>query len=161
CDEGAGPRRNSGRGRQAAARVHGHACRAAPRRGGHASRELGWRQAAVVAQRTNGSAADVADASEAVFVSGGAMIRAACRGRSVRSQLIVAVAFLVGCLVGAKPAESDVKLPTLFSSHVVMQRDLPLPVWGWAAPGEKVTVTIAGQTRDAIAGGDGKWRVTL
>ena len=44
---------------------------------------------------------------------------------------------------------------------MVLQRDLPVPVWGEAAPGETVTVAFAGQSRTSTAGGDGKWRVTL
>ena len=43
-------------------------------------------------------------------------------------------------------AFGDVKLPAMFTDHAVLQRDMPVPVWGWAEPGEKVTVTIAGQT---------------
>ena len=38
-------------------------------------------------------------------------------------------------------ARADVKLPALFSDNAVLQRDMKVPVWGWAAPGEKVTVT--------------------
>ena len=58
-------------------------------------------------------------------------------------------------------ARADVRLPSLFSDHVVLQQGVPVPVWGWAEPGEAVTVTIAGQTRTAKAGADGAWRVTL
>ena len=35
------------------------------------------------------------------------------------------------------------------------------PIWGWAEPGEKVTVQFAGQTKSATAGDDGKWMVRL
>ncbi|AWI08137.1 sialate O-acetylesterase [Ereboglobus luteus] len=48
-----------------------------------------------------------------------------------------------------------------FCNGAVLQRDKPLPVWGWAAPGDKITVTFAGQTAAAIAGADGLWRATL
>ncbi len=44
---------------------------------------------------------------------------------------------------------------------MVLQREMPVPVWGTAAPNEKVTVTFAGQTESAKAGDDGHWRVTL
>lgn len=56
-------------------------------------------------------------------------------------------------------ANAAVKLPALFSDHLVLQRDAKVPVWGWAAPGEEVTVTIAGERRTANAGADGRWRV--
>jgi sialate O-acetylesterase len=58
-------------------------------------------------------------------------------------------------------AQAEVKLPAIFSDHAVLQRDMPVPVWGWAAPGEEVTVSIAGQTHKAAADDKGKWRVTL
>jgi len=44
---------------------------------------------------------------------------------------------------------------------MVLQEQTKLPVWGWAAPGEKVTVTFAGQTATATAAADGTWRVDL
>jgi sialate O-acetylesterase len=58
-------------------------------------------------------------------------------------------------------AYGEVKLPAIFSDHAVLQRDMPVPVWGWAEPGEEVTVSIAGQTHQATADDKGKWRVTL
>jgi len=58
-------------------------------------------------------------------------------------------------------ARADVKLPAIFSDHMVLQRDARVPVWGSAAPGEKVTVTFAGQSQTATASADGKWRVAL
>ena len=64
-------------------------------------------------------------------------------------------------LAGSRPARADVRLPALFTDHAVLQRDRPLPVWGWAEPGEKVSVTLGDASGEAIAGKDGKWRVTL
>jgi sialate O-acetylesterase len=58
-------------------------------------------------------------------------------------------------------ANADVKLPAMFSDHAVLQRDMPVPVWGWAEPGEEVTVSIAGQTHKATADDKGKWSVKL
>lgn len=58
-------------------------------------------------------------------------------------------------------ALADVKLPALFSDHLVLQRDVAVPVWGWADAGEEVMVTVAGQTKTTKAGADGKWKVTL
>jgi sialate O-acetylesterase len=56
---------------------------------------------------------------------------------------------------------SAVELPTMFSDHAVLQRAEPVPVWGWAKPGEAVEVTFAGQTKRATANEDGRWRVEL
>src|SRR5262245_19341300 len=58
-------------------------------------------------------------------------------------------------------ARADVKLPAIFTSHLVLQRDLANPVWGWASPGEQVTVSIGEQKQTATADQDGKWRVKL
>ena len=58
-------------------------------------------------------------------------------------------------------ARADVRLPAIFSDHMVLQRDAIVPVWGWAEPGEKVTVSIAGQTKAATTDASGKWSVKL
>ncbi len=44
---------------------------------------------------------------------------------------------------------------------MVLQQEATLPVWGWASPQEKVTVTFAGRTANTTAGANGKWRVDL
>jgi sialate O-acetylesterase len=61
----------------------------------------------------------------------------------------------------AASAFADVKLPSLFSDHMVLQAGVPVSVWGRAEAGEAVTVAIAGQTKTATAGADGKWAVKL
>ena len=58
-------------------------------------------------------------------------------------------------------ADAAVKLPALFSEHAVLQRGMPVPIWGTADAGEEVTVSFAGQTQTTKAGADGKWKVTL
>ena len=63
--------------------------------------------------------------------------------------------------LAAVVARADVKLPPIFSDHAVLQRDRALPVWGWADPGEQVTVTLGAQKAAATAGADGKWLVKL
>ncbi|UEG54830.1 beta galactosidase jelly roll domain-containing protein [Mucilaginibacter daejeonensis] len=49
----------------------------------------------------------------------------------------------------------------LFGDGMVLQRNKPITIWGWADRGEKVTVKFQKQTRTAIANKDGKWRVIL
>ncbi len=56
---------------------------------------------------------------------------------------------------------ADLKLAALFSDHMVIQRDKPVPVWGWADAGENVTVEFAGQKKSAAADAIGKWQVKL
>src|SRR3954465_12030202 len=82
--------------------------------------------------------------------------------KSIRLNYRVAALALLGTLMScALPACADVKLPAMFTDHAVLQRDMPVPVWGWAEPGEDVTVTIADQTHKTKANDKGKWRVTL
>ena len=71
----------------------------------------------------------------------------------------LAAAALLACLPGTATAE--VKLATIFGDSMVLQRELPVPVWGTADAGEKVTVTFGDQTHTAEAGKDGKWQVSL
>jgi sialate O-acetylesterase len=52
-------------------------------------------------------------------------------------------------------------LHELFTDHVVLQRDIPLPIWGWTAPGRKVKVELAGKEAETTADGNGKWSVKL
>ena len=59
------------------------------------------------------------------------------------------------------PTRADVKLPAIFSDHMVLQRDQKDRVWGWADPGEEVTVAIDEQTKTAKAGPDGNGRSML
>ncbi len=56
---------------------------------------------------------------------------------------------------------SGLCLHNLFQSDMVLQRDKPIRIWGWAAPGETVTVTFAGQTQTATAAADRSWKVTF
>jgi sialate O-acetylesterase len=58
-------------------------------------------------------------------------------------------------------ARGDVKLPAIFGSHMVLQRDQKDRVWGWAEPGEEITVKIGAQTHATKAGTDGSWQVML
>ncbi len=58
-------------------------------------------------------------------------------------------------------AAAAVTLPRVLSSHMVLQRDMPVPVWGTAAAGEKVTVTFREQHKIAVADAQGRWLVKL
>ncbi len=74
-----------------------------------------------------------------------------------RLHLLVAVMLLIS--VGS--ASADVQLPNIFSDSMVLQRGQENRVWGRADAGEKVTVTIADQSHQATADGDGNWHVML
>ena len=64
-------------------------------------------------------------------------------------------------VIPSNAARADVKLPNIFTSHMVLQRDQADPIWGKADPGEEVTVTIGAQKHVARAEADGLWRVKL
>src|SRR5690348_12251861 len=70
----------------------------------------------------------------------------------------ILILLLLAC---ATSSFAQVKFARLFSDHVVLQRQKPIPVWGWAKPGEKVKVTLAGQTIDVKADAAGKWQVSF
>src|SRR5437764_10262468 len=61
----------------------------------------------------------------------------------------------------AVPALADVRVPALFTDHMVLQQGQKNRVWGSADAGEDVIITIAGQRQTAKADGKGKWQVTL
>ncbi|MHB1023230.1 MAG: sialate O-acetylesterase [Acidobacteriaceae bacterium] len=70
--------------------------------------------------------------------------------------------FLVICLLWVCfPATAEVTLPELFTSHMVLQRNKPVHVWGMAAPDESVTVTFRGETKRTDADALGRWSVYL
>ncbi len=71
---------------------------------------------------------------------------------------MVAAALLAAWQV---PAQADVKPAALFSDHMVLQQSVSAPVWGWASPGEKVTVSFEAQHESAIADANGKWLVRI
>jgi sialate O-acetylesterase len=70
----------------------------------------------------------------------------------------------VGLLACCVPtlAAANVRLTSpLFSDRMVLQRQMPDPIWGRAAPGEQVAVTINGQTQATAAAADGSWQLFL
>ena len=81
--------------------------------------------------------------------------------RSFRYQWLFALALLCGSGPEAVSAESDLQLSGVFADHMMLQREKPVPVWGWTDPGEQVTVEFSGQTKSATADASGKWLVKL
>jgi sialate O-acetylesterase len=63
-------------------------------------------------------------------------------------------------LVCAMPAAA-LEPAAVFTDHMVLPRDVPVPVWGTAMPGAEVVVAFAGREARGSAGTDGRWRVTL
>lgn len=68
-------------------------------------------------------------------------------------------AALLAATSGALQAQPQ--LPLLFADGAVLQRDQPMPVWGWATPGARITLGFDGHKADAVADAQGAWQATL
>jgi sialate O-acetylesterase len=77
------------------------------------------------------------------------------RGALTFSPILLALAGLCA------PACAAVRLPAILSDHMVLQRAAAVPVWGWAAPGEQVTVQVGSQSASVRAGADGRWKLSF
>jgi len=64
------------------------------------------------------------------------------------------------CLLGAT-AGAEVRLPHVLSDHMMLQREMPIRIWGWANPGEDVTVTLNEHQASTSTGDDEAWEVLL
>jgi sialate O-acetylesterase len=78
-------------------------------------------------------------------------------GSSVRLAVLIGLA---GCLA-ASAARAELRMPKIFTDHMVLQQQMPVAVWGWADPGQKVTVSILTASQSAIADANGKWRLEI
>jgi sialate O-acetylesterase len=80
-------------------------------------------------------------------------------------RLFLILTLLAGWMaaVTAQAAEQQAspRLAAIFGDNMVLQRGIPLPIWGWADPGDQVAVSFQGQKKTATAGQDGKWCVKL
>jgi sialate O-acetylesterase len=81
-------------------------------------------------------------------------------GSAVGFRLVSLVLFASALGLGGA-ARAEVTLGKLFSDNMMFQRNRPIRVWGTAAPGEAVTVTLAGKTAETKADGTGAWIVEL
>ena len=75
------------------------------------------------------------------------------------ARLVALLVFAVSCLT--IPSLADVTLPSLLADHMVVQRGLPVHVWGTAAPHEGVSVTFRGETKSTAADDLGRWSLYL
>jgi sialate O-acetylesterase len=65
------------------------------------------------------------------------------------------------CVLAVGSARAEIKLPSVLGDHMVLQRDKPLPIWGWADPSEEVTVEFGSSKVSTKADDKGNWKVTL
>ncbi len=84
-----------------------------------------------------------------------------------RNRIVLATVVLASCALAVtvvlkpKPAIADVQMSALWSDGLIVQRQMPIPVWGTADAGEKVTVTLGAATASATTDKDGKWSLKL
>jgi sialate O-acetylesterase len=78
----------------------------------------------------------------------------------MRPRLCTVVLFLFFVLF-AQVISADVTLPFILSDNMVLQRDIPVNIWGWAKPGERVTVTVMEQKVSTKALPNGEWKVKI
>ncbi len=80
---------------------------------------------------------------------------------NIPASLKVVFALFLCAASTAGVLRADVALPPVFGDHAVLQQGVPVPVWGTAASGEKVTVTYLGHSQSTAADAAGKWSVKL
>jgi sialate O-acetylesterase len=75
---------------------------------------------------------------------------------------LISALFACGLLAAlASTARADVKLPALVGDNMVVQQGVKVRVWGWAEPGERVAVAMAGKVASAVTDAKGKWEVWI
>ena len=78
-----------------------------------------------------------------------------------RFRILSGLLLLAAVVVVPGPARGEVSLASVFADHMVLQRGRVVPVWGSAAAGEQVGVSIGKQTRSTKADAAGLWKVML
>jgi sialate O-acetylesterase len=81
------------------------------------------------------------------------------RGPQFKRRTLVCLLSLLG--ICAPSLWADPVLPHLFSEHMVLQRETAVPIWGWGDPDEKISVSLAGKTLEAVTADDGRWKVSF
>lgn len=81
--------------------------------------------------------------------------------RSRHSMLFEWLGLLAYLYVSGTAVSANVRLPHVLGSHMVLQRDRAVTVWGWAEPGEAITVTIGDREVSTRTDANGKWLVKL
>ncbi len=81
--------------------------------------------------------------------------------KRVKKTTIYLVLMIGGLLLGWQPSFGKVRLHTLFGDHLVLQRDVEAPVWGWADPGEAVRLTLGKYVAETRANEAGEWKAML
>jgi sialate O-acetylesterase len=78
-----------------------------------------------------------------------------------RRLLALAIIFAATLVLNLASAQQPIQLPAIFGDNMVLQQQMPVPVWGWSAPGAEVTVKFAGQSKSTRADANGRWEIHL
>jgi sialate O-acetylesterase len=101
-------------------------------------------------------------AATAALFCGADHTHTAAAGAAFNAEVLAAaIRSLTGCELGQALLPEKLWLPAIFSDHLVLQRDLPLPVWGTATPGAAIGVTLATTSATTTADAQGNWRAEL
>ncbi len=68
---------------------------------------------------------------------------------------------IAAALLFTSAAQAQIKLPAIIRDSMILQRNTPIGIWGWAAPAEKVTIRFNSKTYHTTTGTDGKWTLQL
>ena len=82
-------------------------------------------------------------------------------GKTLTAMTMKKISFVIGLLCAGMPISANVSLPKIFGDNMVLQRNIPVPVWGWADANEKIEVRFNNQVQTVKAGKDGKWILHL
>ena len=77
-----------------------------------------------------------------------------------RSRSSFSVLIILLCMFGGQ-ARAELRLPSILGDHMVLQQQAEVAIWGWAKPGEDVTVLVSSKSYTATADPDGAWRVVF
>lgn len=80
--------------------------------------------------------------------------------RSLSNQLL-RLALCCVAMVCTGALGEPLRLPRIFGDHMVLQRDLPVIIWGWADAGQTVSIVLASQEKSTKANDHGQWRIEL
>lgn len=83
------------------------------------------------------------------------------RLKSTRAGRFMILLVLAGLLLLSGALQAEIKIPAVIGSHMVIQQNSPITLWGWAGAGESVTVRFKEQTVTSDAGVQGFWRIRL
>ena len=80
---------------------------------------------------------------------------------STKLSVKFSIAFLLALFHLLPTVSAKLRLPHIFNGQMVLQRDKPVNIWGWADQETDVTVSFAGQEKTITSGKDGKWLISL